>query len=224
VWAFADGQGEGTFGRILALSETDDATTFYHQNAANTLVFYQVWSGTDGQWTFPATDGQWNAVALSYDGSLTTNNPVARVNFAPVTVTQVASDPSGTFTAPATGYCIGNNTGGTRTWDGALQHLQFFNVILTADEMDAALRYPGSIRRGLVSHWPMLHAGYTVDLVNTASRPTATALANRDGAPCRMMWPSKTRGWRGAFAPAPPAFQPAWAMGSNVLVGAGSAP
>src|SRR3990167_10513563 len=103
VWAFADGQGEGTFGRILALSETDDATTFYHQNAANTLVFYQVWSGTDGQWTFPATDGQWNAVGLSYDGSLTTNDPVVRVNFAPVTVTQVASNPSGVLTVPATG-------------------------------------------------------------------------------------------------------------------------
>lgn len=182
AWLYANGQGENSFGEIIGFDETNNAYRFTHTNAANKLQFFQTWTTTNGRWDFPASDSQWNAVAVSYDWGSASNVPVARVNFASATVTPVTS-PAGTpVIHPNTGYVIGNRAAQDRTWDGRIQHLQFFNVILTADEMDAALRRPGSIRRGLLRWWPLLHSTYINDYVG-GSLPTATALTTADSAP-----------------------------------------
>ncbi len=189
-WVRADGVGEASRGFVVQFPDAsaDNASpVFYHHSTASVLRFLYDFTTTDGIWSLSATDGQWNAVAISYDRTSTANDPVARVNFSSASVTRTTG-PVGTPVSPATGYCIGNSTNQVRTWDGALQHLQFFNVVLTAAEMDAALRAPGSVRRGLVSWWPMWHATYDADLVNTAFQPTATDLGTRDGAPLAVPW------------------------------------
>jgi hypothetical protein len=180
-FALADGQGEGGFGRIFCADEADNAFNMQHQNAANTLRFIYRRSVTSGGWNFPATDGQWNAVALSYDRSSTLNDPVVRVNFASVTVTET-DIPDGTATAPNTGYCVGNNTGQTRTWDGGLAYLQFFTSILSADDMDKGLRCPGSVA-GALLYLKMEYATDVNDYSGNGLNGTGTSLGTRATSP-----------------------------------------
>lgn len=182
AWTFADGQGESSAGHITCLDEATNSVVLRHNNSNNVLRFGAIFTGVSGAWNFTATDSQWNAVAVSYDGGATTNDPVVRVNFANVSVTEV-STPTLSFVSPNTGYCIGNNTGATRTWNGMIAYVQGFNVILTAPEMDQCLRRPGSVRRGLKLFQPMLHSGYLADLSGNGFNGTGTDLANRVGGP-----------------------------------------
>jgi len=194
VWALADGQGEGSLGHIIALDEAVSYMRFRHHNAVDTLALSLITTGDDGIWTFPAPDLQWNAVAVSMDSSSLANDPIARVNFANVTVTETAN-PTLATTAPI-GYCVGNNTGQLRTWDGMIAHVQIFNVILTAAEMDQSLRRPGSVRRGLKLWLPMYHAGYLGDLSGNAFTGTGTALTNRiGGPPCSQLFSARRRSY-----------------------------
>lgn len=218
AWALADGEGENALGRIFQASEADTTPSpaLFHFGGANQLKWYYDFTGggsVDGQWTFPATDGQWNAIGVSYDRSSVANDPVARVNFADVTVTETAT-PVGTAETPATGYCVGNISGQTRTWDGALAHVMFFNVVLSAEEMDQALIRPGSMRRGLVLWLPMWDSSHVEDLSGSALNGTATALATRDGPPITPLLAGSSFGWRGNFtavaAPAAAVIENPW--------------
>lgn len=187
---FADGVGEGSFGRIIQLPEDTLILTFEHNSAAGLLEFRAQWSGTLAHWTFPANDSEHHAVAVSYDAGATGNTPVARVDYLPVTVTLVTAA-SGTFTAPGTGYCIGNRTARDRTWDGMLGEIQVFNAILTAGQMDQACIKPGSVRLNaagtrVLQLWaPLYNAAYLSDLSGSAFNGTAGGLTDRAGGPRR---------------------------------------
>lgn len=215
AWCLPDDRGENNFGRVLQADETSTAGTsagngwiLAHDDNVDVMRFQYSWTTTAGTWEWPITDTAWNAVAMSYNRAATTNDPVARVNFASVTVTETVTPVGTNAIAPNTGYCIGNRTGQDRTWNGALEHIQVFNVILAAAEMDAALRKPGSITRGLVAWWPLFHATYLNQIIAAGpAAGTATDLADRAGAPCAMPW-SAWAGWRGAYtAPAAPSGQ-----------------
>ena len=208
AWVLAAGVGEATtansVNRAFQTGSATGAGFLGHPgDEANKLLFGHAWSLSAtglAQWTVPATDGQWHAIGAAYDRGSAANDPTIRVDFAAPTVTEKIT-PSGTVGSPSAGYVIGNNAAQTRTWDGRIAHLQFFDVILTADEMDAGLRRPGSIRRGLLRHWLLLDSTYTADYVG-GSIPTATALATIDGPPCAPLWPGRA-GFSGP-APAPP--------------------
>lgn len=149
-WVRADGFGEGNLGAAIVVPEipTNDIV-LRHRNVADTMQLAARWSGGQAFWDFPVgADGTWHAVAIAYDFGNTTNDPTARVDFAPVTVTQLGSNPTGSI-SPTTGYCIGNNTNGNGTWDGRIAYAQIFNRILSAEEMDKALRSPGAVTSGL---------------------------------------------------------------------------
>lgn len=184
----ADGLGENSFGRIIQADETSTAGinagngwVFIHADSTNTLRFQHSFNPTSGVWHFPATDSAWHAVSLTYDRSLVTNDPVARVDYAAVTVTEIAT-PTLTATAAGTGYCIGNRTGQDRTWNGGLCCIQFHPGVLTAANQDKANRNPGSVRTDGAIWWPLRHgtdvAAKTVSggiWTAYASTPTATA-------------------------------------------------
>jgi hypothetical protein len=186
VWARANSVGE-TAGRILIADELAGGQSgangfgLFHSVGANTLQFQYVFNTTTGVWTWAATDGQWNAIALSYDRSATTNNPTVRINFASVTVT-TGTTPSGTAVSPNSGYGIGNRNAADRTWDGPLAFHQFFNVLLTASEMDDGLRCPGFITRGLTHFWPLYGSDYVRDII-TDRVPTGTSLSTASHPP-----------------------------------------
>lgn len=206
-WCYAATTGELGQATFMTCDESSASTlsSFVMRYINSTDVFRYVSNrATDGHWEWSLPLNQWNALGVSYNNSDVANDPVVRLNFASVTPTETQT-PSGAEVAAASGYGIGNNSGASRTWNGRIQHTQFFNVVLTANEMDAALRRPGSIRRGLVSWWPMWDTNHPEDLVNTAFQPTLTAGANGDGAPCQGLWFGQPAGWMGNFTAAAPA-------------------
>lgn len=185
AWCYADTAGELGVGQLFGADETAAGTVYrWVLRYNNSTNLFRMFSNrtTDGVWQVALPLAQWNAFGVSYDGSDVANDPVARNNFAPLTVTEITV-PVGAEAAGETGYAIGCRSTGTNVWDGAIQHVQFFNVVLTAAEMDAALRLPGSIRRGLVSWWPMLTAAHVTDIVQNVAG-TGSALTSRGGPPC----------------------------------------
>ena len=62
-----------------------------------------------------------------------------------------------TMQATATVVRIGNRAlvGNTDEFDGQIAHAQAFNVALTQNEIRQTMRYPGSIRRGLIRFFPL---------------------------------------------------------------------
>lgn len=184
-WSYAASAGESSAGRIFSFDELDGVNSgvgINHAAAADTLQLFARWSGSLAVWQITASDNAWNAVAWSYNKSATTNDPVARVNFANATVTE-GTAPLTTKPTIASGYCVGNRSAADRTWDGRLAYVQVFDVILTAGEMDQALRKPGSIRRGLKLYLPMTGAADVADYSGSALNGTATDLTNGNGPP-----------------------------------------
>lgn len=207
VWVYADTTGEGALGNVFHFPEDANSGNQglrYHD--ATNMGWQSDRATTHGQWKFAASTGQWNAVGLSYDNTDVANDPVTRVNFASVTPSR-ENAPVGAALAPGSGYCVGNNTAQTRTWDGAIAHLQVFNVILTASEMDMGLRRPGSVRRGLTMWLPMYDANHIQDWSGNVNNGTATALTTRDGPPCQSPY-AAWAGWQGAYTIATVAGQP----------------
>lgn len=62
---------------------------------------------------------------------------------------------SGTFTVPNSGYALGALNAGSRFLDGKLAYVQCFSGgILTAAEVDAALKNPGTVRTDILAmYW-----------------------------------------------------------------------
>lgn len=179
-WCFVTGAGEGVGGIVFALPETG-GTTFVFRQAAGNQRFRSDRSVTNGNWDFSVPENQWSAVAIAYDRSLASNDPAVRVDFASASVSEISGPPDGTPEALTTGYCVGNQSNQSRTFEGRLAHVQFFNRILSAGECDQALRRPGSIRSGLVLWLPMFDATYLPDLAGSGNTPTGTDLASGAG-------------------------------------------
>lgn len=182
AWVFADSTGEGGTGRILCLDELANAV-IVRQETTSLIGILLGWSTpTYARWTVPAALGRWHALVLSYDWGSTANNPEVRVNFAGVTASETVA-PSGTAVAPAAGYCVGNVTGQTSTWGGEIAHVQVFNRLLSAAEMDDALRTPGSVTSGQRLWLKMANATDVADYTGNGFNGTGTALTTGDTDP-----------------------------------------
>lgn len=185
AWVFADNAGENGQGRILQYGNITNVNRlhFKHGTTADTLSVRKESSANAGEWNFPCTNGAWHPVSFAYDFNSTANDPTARVDFLPVTVTEVGV-PSGTLGNPSDGYVIGNVNSTAATWDGALAYVQVFNRILIGAEQDHANRNPGFITDGLVLHWWGWDNGNCYDRsVNKNHPSTITAVSYRDGPP-----------------------------------------
>ena len=200
-WSLADGVGEASEGRIITLPEGGSSFLRHRNATANTLEFLADFTGggsADGSFRFTANDNVWNKIGLSYNATSTTNVPVVVVNGVTVTVTVVAT-PVGTSPTFSGGYCVGNTTGATRTWDGAIQYMQGFNVALTVGEMIQACNRPGAVSRGRTLFLRMQDATDVKDYSGNAGHATATTLGTRNSAPSAPLWPGRA-GWQGQKA------------------------
>jgi hypothetical protein len=182
VWLWEDTTGEGALGRVFKTGQDNVNTHTLRVSSSTNLAWEYTRSTTNGIWEIPLSQGAWHAVAVKYDRTSVANDPVARVDFAGVSVSEIQT-PVGTATAAAAGYVVGNRNGNDRTWDGAIQHVQVFDRLLSAADMDAACRRPGSIRSGLRLWLPMPHATYLADLSGAGFHGTGTSLTTRRGAP-----------------------------------------
>jgi hypothetical protein len=183
-WIYPNGLGEFGNGAVIYLDEQAGNAAFVIAHLGANMLLIEKYPGTagvQGSWTVPIIDRTWNAVCIRLDFSAD-NAPTARVNFTTVSVTTDIA-PVGINDQPATGYCVGNNTAQTRTWDGRIAHVQLFNTILTDANADAALRNPGSVTAGRRLHLPMSKANDTNDISGLGFHGTGTDLANGSNTP-----------------------------------------
>ena len=167
--SFARSRGEGNIGRVLSVNEGARRPSIFH-GVANVLTIENGHSVQNGRWTFPCTDSMWNYVAIRYDRSSSVN----RVN---VTVTETQT-PSGTRDVHTGGYCVGNRTEQSETWDGKIEHLQFFTSILSDAEADAAIYTPGAYVTNQLLWLPLLTASDLNDYSGGARHGTGTSVTN----------------------------------------------
>jgi hypothetical protein len=185
AWLFPTGQGEAvsTMGGVaVALDEAGSNFDLFHPTNSENLTFRARYSSADSLSTFAVPHNVWTHVAIAHKYT-SGSTPTIRVNYQTVTPTQTG--PLGSPVAVNPGFCIGNVTGQTNTWAGRIAHVQVFNRLLSAGEMDAVLREPGSIKYGLRLWLPMSSAAQadTTDRSGNDFHPTGTALETANGPP-----------------------------------------
>ncbi len=137
----------------------------------NVSDFYRVFSTTPGAWTWPKAATGIHHVAITYDGSATTNNPAATIDGTAQTVT-TATTPVGTVGDDA-GHPLrlGENSAGSQDFQGKVGWYTYHNAVLTAAEINRG-RWWGRARGDLKVYHPLV----TDKLVNEGSA-TATGTA-----------------------------------------------
>ena len=143
--------GEGNQGRIFSQGGGNNFFDLVSESGgACQLKFTKAFSTTAGQWTTTNLDiniNQVNVVAVYYDGSSTSNDPVIYVNSTtPVAITE-NSTPVGTITASST-IRVGNAGITNKTFDGYIGDLAFFKKTPTTQEISNYFDY-GSIKYGV---------------------------------------------------------------------------
>lgn len=191
AWVFPNNAGENANARIF---NKDSGTLGYligfsgDTGSACKVQIAHRFTTTLGNWSTTNTDissyGAWYHVAVSYNNANTANVPTIWINGVSSAIT-AATSPSGTRqTDAAQNLIVGNNlTGasGTRSFDGLISMVQQFKAVtLTDGEVLQAMRYPGSVRRGLVLFAPYFNTT-AVDYsgnanIGTSSGPTTSVI------------------------------------------------
>ena len=160
----------------------------------NCIEFFAPFTGDDGSWDSPnnsVSTGVWTHVGLTYDGALTTNDPIIYLGGTSQTISETVT-PTGTLELDeASDFVVGNNaTPGVRPWDGALAEVGYWNRILTAAEIGilADAYSPLFIPNGLELYSPLI--GNNSPESNPMGSGTGTITgATKDSHP-RIIYPS----------------------------------
>ena len=146
IWLRKTGDGGTGFGRIFGFGR--DATNgqiSIHTNGSEQIFFKTDWNGgTSNIWSTGASLfnlNTWTHLAITYDASSTTYDPIFYVNGVPVALVSNPT-PSGNWDGIASGQnCyIGNSSQGNKAFEGQLADAGIWNTILTADEIAALYR------------------------------------------------------------------------------------
>lgn len=131
LWFKANTYDATIAARLLDHSPGGTLTSDITVDQAGNLKFQSGWT-TDGKWNVaePST-GTWHHFCVTYDGALTTNNPIFYLDGATPAVTQTVV-PAGTLDSVSQTYIIGNTTAGTRVLDGTIAEVAGWNSILSA--------------------------------------------------------------------------------------------
>ena len=138
-WIKPESDGEGNFGRILdknqwILNLRDELSGFVRLN------FTHSFSTTDGTWK--TTDrviplNKWSHVAITYDGSSVSNDPIIYVDGKSVLLTD-GSTPAGSYSSDSSSdLIIGNKSDGSRTFEGVIDMARIFDDVRTQSEIRA---------------------------------------------------------------------------------------
>jgi hypothetical protein len=129
------------------------------RGSANRFLFQSVWSSVEGIWIVTSsvpTWANWNHFAVTYNGSSSANVPTFYINGSAVSIDTTASSPSGTINNTASTLAIGNRRSSLFAQiGGAMAYMGFHNVVLTAAEINYAMRL-GFLPRGAYIQIPML--------------------------------------------------------------------
>ena len=139
AWVYKTGDGGNNEGRILTFGDDD---IFLYTNSVERVLFeVGAWSGTRGLWNSNTTGvfalNSWTHIAVTYDVSSTTNDPLIYVNGVLDTLSET-STPVGTYGGIQTAVSyIGNRNDGAYGFAGQLSDVAVWNSILTSEEIKA---------------------------------------------------------------------------------------
>ena len=148
AWIKPTTSGEGNFGRIADKTAASTGWIFYmcadpgqaNCVSSNKLAVYRDFSTTDGFWlsTTALTLGVWQHIAVTYDSSSASNDPIFYINGSAVGTTEVGTAPAGTAVSDAAqSLTIGNNPTAARTFNGSIDEVRLYSRILSATEIAA---------------------------------------------------------------------------------------
>ena len=147
AWIFPDSYGQLNAGRVFDKSQrllfVDGYDTTRH-----CLDFQQTFSTTNGLWRTPTNSiqtGQWYHLALVYDSSAATNDPIIYINGVAQTLSE-ALTPAGTAAGDASEVLLigrrfsdpGGEFGGYRGFDGAIDELRVSNIMRSEEWITTA--------------------------------------------------------------------------------------
>jgi hypothetical protein len=194
-----------------------------------------IWEGSFNRWVsdskgafaFTASDANtpfsaddWHSIAFGYAGASLSGQFWWDGN--PVTTVQLVHNTGANNTASMP-FNIGAQIS-TFFFPGKIAHAQVWNRKLSNAEIKQAHECPGSVLNGLVAYWPLFGSDTPeLDLSGNGNTGAVTgATESTDGPP--IFIPSSPRTSFFYDDPTPPTgFKPAWARGSNILLGAGAA-
>ncbi|MGI9341198.1 MAG: LamG domain-containing protein, partial [Gammaproteobacteria bacterium] len=144
AWIEPAGWGENGYGRIFDKSSSPSSTNDGWALRMSTdnggiINFGQGFTGGRGWWKIPNGSislNTWQHVAVAYDASSTTNDPVIYLDGSPLAVTEVDS-PSGSVRSDASiNLRLGNYAGATsHTFDGKIDDARVYDRMLSAAEI-----------------------------------------------------------------------------------------
>lgn len=159
AWINPRSFGESSSGRIFSKASglTGRWRLGMNNSGGTRLNFVAQWNGgSTGNWASPVGSiqlGVWQHVAVTYDMTSTSNDPLYYINGVLVSTTETSA-PSGSLTADDANAYIGNDSTTARTFDGLIDDVQLYNKVLTQAEI-TALYYQGQTASGLVGQWKL---------------------------------------------------------------------
>jgi hypothetical protein len=183
-WVNINSDGEASQARGIGKAQWFWQTDFDTNGKCSILWRYNFDGGADGSWRTNAlvlTNGQTHHVAIVYNNSATTNDPIIYVDGVSVAFTEVTT-PIGTRRSDTLNLLIMFNALAlNRDFDGWLDEVRLWDDVRTASELSANkfITLTGS-ESGLVGYWPMSEGTGTT---------TADATANgNDGTISGVEW------------------------------------
>lgn len=197
AWIRPDSKGFDAgdpYGRIF---QKNGRFSFYVDgDVSPTFGFTAGFSTRNGDWgaTYGSLGsfGTLHHVAVTYNSSSTTNDPILYLDAAAQTLAAYDINPIGTINSDGTNLMIGATSSGSGDYDGLIAEVAVWNRVLSADEIailsDAFS--PAFIPNGLVFYAPLM-GNYSpeIDLrYGTTGSFTGTAKANHP----RIIYPGST--------------------------------
>lgn len=137
MWFNANSTGEAGYGRLFEKATGAGAANGYSLTimSAPSITFWREFSGGDGTWgNIPITWGDWYHIAVVYDDSNASNNPVIYLNGMAISTSN--SNSSGTAASDAaSNLVIGNSDASSRTFDGIIDDTRIYDRALSSAEI-----------------------------------------------------------------------------------------
>jgi len=141
AWVYPETYSSGSGDMIFALSNTSGGNVLIYLTSSK-LLFLQSFTINGAAWVTPEnipTLNTWTHIAITYNNSSVSNDPIIYVNGSAVTITEITA-PSGTV-KPENGVIldIGNwstsLTPYSRSFNGKIKDVRVYNRILSAAEV-----------------------------------------------------------------------------------------
>ena len=121
-------------------SNPDGFDLYYHNTAPTGLEFVGEGGVANGGGSFSASEWTW--VAVTYDGTQTTNNVTFYTgDGTTLSAGDTASLNKGALLANAQSLLIGNNSAGSRTFDGLIDNVRIYNTVEDAASLQSIMQF-----------------------------------------------------------------------------------